>query len=96
MNPITRREALQKFGMAGAAAVFRVDAEAAGQALTVGGRRVTTRLASISPNTIRITVTPADGRPNVNWDGALAAFDQRERSVTSGSTIRLGEVTITP
>jgi alpha-glucosidase (family GH31 glycosyl hydrolase) len=96
MSPVTRREALQRFGVAGAAAVFRLDGDARGQAITIGGRQVTTRLASISPNTIRITVTPADGRSNANWDGALAAVDQREKAVTSGSVIKFGELNVTP
>ncbi|HEX4566534.1 MAG TPA: twin-arginine translocation signal domain-containing protein [Vicinamibacterales bacterium] len=96
MSGVTRRQALQGLAVAGAGMVLRLDVGADGQAITIGGRQVTTRLASLSPNTIRITVTPAAGRPNVNWDGALAAFDQRDRTVTSGSIVRLGGLNITP
>src|SRR5262249_9511624 len=96
MKHISRRQALQGIGAAAAGFLFRVDADAQGQALTIGGRRVTTRIASISPNTVRIMVTPADGRPDLNWDGALAGFQQRERAIRPGSKIALGEVTLTP
>jgi alpha-glucosidase/alpha-D-xyloside xylohydrolase len=79
--------------------VFRVDADASGQPIAIGGRSVTVRVASISPQTLRIMitpVTPAGGRADLNWDGALARFPQRERTITSGSKIGLGDLTITP
>jgi alpha-glucosidase (family GH31 glycosyl hydrolase) len=99
MSGVTRREALQGLGVAGAAMLLRIDADASGQAITVAGRRVTVRVASISPHTLRIMmtpVTPGDGRAALNWDGALAGFDQREKTVMSGSTIKLGDLSITP
>jgi alpha-glucosidase/alpha-D-xyloside xylohydrolase len=76
--------------------LLRIDADASGQAITLGGRRVTARVASISPHTLRIMVTPGDGLANLNWDGALDGFQQRERAVTGGSTIKLGDLSITP
>src|SRR5207248_532096 len=95
MKP-TRRDALKSLGMTAGAMWLRLDTDANGQAITVGGRRVTARVASISPHTVRIMVTPADAQTDLNWDGALAGFQQRERTVASGSRITLGELTVAP
>ncbi|HEX6465085.1 MAG TPA: TIM-barrel domain-containing protein, partial [Vicinamibacterales bacterium] len=96
MTQISRREALRGIGAAAAGCLFCIDGDASGQAITIGGRRVTARVASISPHTLRVMVTPADARADLNWDGALAGLDQREKTVTAGSTIKLGELTVAP
>jgi alpha-glucosidase (family GH31 glycosyl hydrolase) len=96
VSPITRREAIQWLSASGAALVFRPDADASGQPISVGGRSVTARVASISPHTLRIMIAPGDGRADLNWDGALDRFQQRDRAVKSGSTVTLGELRVTP
>ena len=97
MPPITRREAIQWLGATGAALAFRVDTDTAGQPITVGGRPVTLRVASLSPHTLRVTLTPATtARPNLNWDGALDAFQPRELAVKSGRRVKIGDLAVTP
>ena len=90
-----RRDALKTLGLTAGATLLRLDAGARGQAITIGGQRVTARVASISSHTLRIMVTPADGRANLNWDGALAELPLRERTVAPGARIRLGDLTLT-
>jgi alpha-glucosidase (family GH31 glycosyl hydrolase) len=94
MSGVTRREVLRGLGLAGGAMVLRLDADAQGQPIVIAGRRVTARVASISPNTLRVVVTPAGA--DLNWDGALSGFQQRERTVTSSSKITFGDLTIAP
>jgi alpha-glucosidase/alpha-D-xyloside xylohydrolase len=91
-----RRDALKTFGLTAGAMFFCLDTDAEGQPITVAGRRVTARVASISPRTVRIMVTPVDGRSELNWDGALVSLQQRDRTVAPGSKIRLGDLTIMP
>jgi alpha-glucosidase (family GH31 glycosyl hydrolase) len=82
---MNRRDAIKSLGLAGAASVLRLDADAQGQALTVAGRPVELRLSSLSPATMRISVVPGnDAGAGLNRDGALAAFTERRTSADAG------------
>jgi alpha-glucosidase/alpha-D-xyloside xylohydrolase len=91
----TRREAIHALGLTAGALLLRVDTDAAGQPITVGGRPVTLRVASISPYTLRVMLTPST-TANLNWDGALDAFPQHERAVKPGSRVKIGDLAVTP
>jgi len=92
---ITRRQALQGLGAAGAAILLRVDTDAEGQALTVAGQPVELRLGSISPSTIRISVvnrTAAEA--NLNADGGLVPFPEQRRQATPSSPATFGDLSV--
>src|SRR5258706_4372534 len=75
---ITRRQAIQGLGAAGAAMLLRIDTDAQGQPLTVGGQPVELRLASISPVTVRVSLLPK-GAPDADLDrdGRLLSLTQQ-------------------
>jgi alpha-glucosidase/alpha-D-xyloside xylohydrolase len=81
---MNRRSALKRIGIAGAAAVLRIDAGAQGEALSVGGTPVEVRIGSLSPVTLRLSIVPRGTAPELNRDGALAAFDERRATVRAG------------
>jgi alpha-glucosidase/alpha-D-xyloside xylohydrolase len=94
----TRREAIQAFGLTAGALLLRIDTDAAGQAITVGGQAVELSVAAISPYTIRVLVAPTGARGNANLlnaDGALVDFKQQEKTVRPGRPVRFGDLTIT-
>ena len=88
---MNRRDAIKSIGIAGSAALLRLDADAQGRPLTVAGRPAELRLASISRHTVRISVVPRGEGVDLNADRALAALDERPTSVPAGAT-RLGDV----
>ena len=90
---LTRREALQQLGFAGAALLLRVDADAQGRPLTVGGQAVELRLASLSTSTVRISLVPR-GASSLNADGALAAFRQAAGSLPASGRLTLGRLSL--
>src|SRR5262245_24233439 len=93
-----RRDVIKSLGLAGAATVLRLDADAQGQPLTAAGKPVELRLASLSPSTIRIAVVPRDDAPRddveLNRDGALTAFTERRAPGTAG-THTIGSLRVT-
>ena len=94
----TRREAIQAFGLTAGALLLRIDTDAAGQAITVGGQAVELGVAAISPYTIRVLVAPPGARSNgnvLNADGALVDFKPQEKAVRPGRPVRFGDLTIT-
>jgi alpha-glucosidase (family GH31 glycosyl hydrolase) len=94
-NRITRRQAIQGLGAAGAAMLLRVDTDADGQALTVAGQPVELRLASISPTTIRICVlNRAAADVNLNADGGLVPFPEQRRQAAPSGPSRFGELSV--
>ena len=95
-NHVSRREALQIFGAAGAALLLRIDADAQGQPLTVAGQPVSLRLASVSPDLIRISILPRAGADaDLNRDGGLVAFTEQRRGVRGSAPIKAGNLTVT-
>ena len=91
---ITRRQAIQGLGAAGAAMLLRVDIDAAGQALTVAGQPVELRLASISPSTIRISVVNRAAEANLNADGGLVPFAEQRKQAAPAGTTRFGDLSV--
>jgi alpha-glucosidase/alpha-D-xyloside xylohydrolase len=91
---MNRRSALKRVGIAGAAAVLRLDAGAQGEALAVGGTPVDVRIASLSPVTLRLSIVPRGTAPELNRDGALAAFDER-RATGSPGPHTVGDLRVT-
>ena len=93
---MNRRTALKGIGVASAAALLRLDADAQGQALTVAGQPVEMRLSSISPVTLRLLIAVRDPGATFNPDGALAVFDERRIADAAGAhTIGDLRVTVT-
>ena len=72
----SRRDALKGLGAAGAALVLRVDTDAQGQPLRVGGQAVQVRVMSLSDVTVRVSVIPAGGEARLNVDRALTNFNE--------------------
>src|SRR5262245_36962469 len=89
----TRRDALRTLGAAGAGLLLRVDADAQGKPLTIGGQSVELRLASISPNTIRFSIVPA-GKTDLNSDRALVPLTETRRAYAPGKPIRAGAMSV--
>ena len=93
---ITRRQAIQGLGVAGATLLLRIDTDAQGQRLEVAGEPVELRLSSVSANTVRFSVLPAGGdAPDLARDGALAEFTEQRRAIAGAAPIRAGQVTVT-
>ncbi|HEY3884725.1 MAG TPA: TIM-barrel domain-containing protein, partial [Vicinamibacterales bacterium] len=90
---ITRREALQQLGFAGAVLLLRIDADAQGRPLMVAGQAVELRLSSVSLSTVRISIVPA-GSTELNPDGALVAFHARPEQVPASGVLRVGNITL--
>ena len=81
-----RRDALKSLTLAGAAAALRIDVDAQGQPLAVGGIPVEVRLTSLSPSTVRIVIVRRDQpAPNLNPDGALVALEEKQASSGAGT-----------
>src|SRR5258707_1264355 len=95
MSRITRREAIQGLGIAGAALVLRVDSDAQGRPLTIAGQRVDLRIASISPVTVRVSILPK-GLPetDLNRDGGLVSFTEQRRTIPGEAPVRLGALSV--
>jgi alpha-glucosidase (family GH31 glycosyl hydrolase) len=92
---ITRRQAIQGLGAAGAAMLLRVDVDAEGQPLTVAGQPVELRLASISPTTIRVSVVNrAAAEESLNADGGLVAFPEQRRHAAPSGPTRFGDLSV--
>jgi len=68
----TRRDVLKSLGVAGTAAVLRIDTSAQGEPLAVGGAFVQVWLSSLSPSTLRISVVARDLTVDLNRDGGDA------------------------
>ena len=93
---MTRREAIQGLGVAGAALLLRIDAGAQGEPLTVAGQPVELRLTSVSPNTIRFSVLPKGGvDEDLNRDNALVPLEEQRRAIAGGAPLRVGELSVT-
>jgi alpha-glucosidase len=99
---VTRREAFAGLGAVGAMSLLRLDTDAQGQPFTVGGQRVEVRLASLSPVTLRLTVTrvkvpgtPAEEVPGtfLARDGALVQFSEHFRRLPTSGRVRVGDLT---
>src|SRR5262252_5159700 len=90
----TRRDVLKGLGVAGTAAFLRIDADAQGAPLAVGGAMVEVWLASLSPSTLRISVVARDLTADLNRDGALTAFDERRLPGGTG-TKSAGDLRVT-
>ena len=73
-----RRDALKGLGALGATVLLRIDAGAQGEDLVVAGKPVELRIASVSPQTVRVSVVPRGASPSggsdLNPDGGLAPF----------------------
>ena len=96
----SRRDALKGLGALGATVLLRVDTDAQGNDLVVAGRPVELRIASLSPNTVRVSLVPkrAPGATAVdlNADGGLVTFAETPRSVpAAGGVVKAGDLTIT-
>jgi alpha-glucosidase (family GH31 glycosyl hydrolase) len=96
MTQLTRREAIQGLGAAGAAMLLRVDSDAQGQPLTIAGQAVELRIASISPITVRISVLPK-GAPDadLNRDGGLVPLTEQRRPVAGAAAMKMGALSVT-
>src|SRR5258706_10054489 len=92
---ITRRQAIQGLGAAGAAMLLRIDTDAQGQPLTIGGQPVELRLASISPVTVRVSILPK-GAPDadLNRDGGLVPLTEQRRAVTGAAAVKMGALSV--
>jgi alpha-glucosidase (family GH31 glycosyl hydrolase) len=90
----TRRDVLKGLGAAAAAAALRIDTDAQGQPLAVGGAAVQVWLSSLSPSTLRVSVVARDLQTDLNRDGALAPFDARHVGTGTGAHT-IGDLSIT-
>src|SRR3954451_24785180 len=92
---MTRRRALQGLGVAGAAALLRIDTDAAGQDLTIAGQPVELRLAAVSRSTVRVSVLPRGAAAAVlNSDGGLVDFPEQRRIAADGATLTIGDLRV--
>src|SRR5258707_629417 len=91
---ITRRQAIHGLGAAGAAMLLRIDTDAQGQPLTVGGQPVELRLASISPVTVRVSLLPK-GAPDadLNRDGGLVPLTEQRRTAAA-APVKMGTLSV--
>jgi alpha-glucosidase (family GH31 glycosyl hydrolase) len=94
MTRITRREAIQGLGLAGAALVLRIDVDAQGQPLTIAGMPAELRISSISPVTIRMSVVPRTQDVDINHDRALVPLREQRHTAGSGP-VKFGDLTLT-
>jgi alpha-glucosidase (family GH31 glycosyl hydrolase) len=91
----SRRDVLKGLGAMGAALVLRADADAQGQDLVVAGQPVELRVASISPQTVRISIVPRGPAPvALNPDGGLVALNEQRRTVTRTAPTRAGDAMV--
>src|SRR5215217_3785699 len=95
VTEFTRRQAIQTLAFAGAGSILRVSADAQGQDVTIAGQPVELRVASISAQTIRISIVPR-GAPvtDLNKDGGLVQFDEERRSARAGGAVKAGDLTV--
>src|SRR4051794_39340594 len=94
-TPITRREALQGIGLAGAAVLLRIDTDAQGQPLTIAGQAVELRVASISPVTVRISVLPRGAADaDLNRDGGLVPLTEQKRAIAGAAPVKFGALMV--
>ena len=95
MGRISRRQAVKLFGAAGAGLVLRIRTDAQGQDLTVAGQPVELRIASLSPQTVRVSLLPrASAASALNADGALVNFSEEPRASGSTSSISAGDLSL--
>ena len=85
-----RRDALKGLGAIGASVLLRIDAGAQGEDLIVAGQPVELRVASVSPHTVRLSVSPRG--TDLNVDGALVPFS--ERRYPANGTVKAGKLTV--
>src|SRR5215218_4405451 len=96
----SRRHALKHLVAAGAAAAFRpVTIRGQSSPIRVAGVPVEIGVASISPVTVRITVTALAGTGGVADDGALVAAAEgkpivRDRHADALAAVRAGNFTV--
>ena len=95
MPRITRREAIQGLGAAGAAMLLRIDTDAQGQPLTIAGQAVELRVASISPVTVRISILPK-GAPDadLNRDNGLVPLTEQRRTIAGTAPVKVGTLLV--
>src|SRR6188508_2378353 len=95
MPRITRREAMQGLGAAGAAMLLRIDTDAQGQPLTIAGQAVELRVASLSPVTVRISVLPR-GAPDaeLNRDNGLVPLTEQRRTIAGTAPVKVGTLLV--
>ena len=92
---LTRRQAIQGLGIAGAAMVLRIDTNAQGEPLSIAGQPVELRLASVSGNTVRLSILPRGGRDaDLNPDGGLVDFADERRAIAAGAPMKLGQLSV--
>jgi alpha-glucosidase (family GH31 glycosyl hydrolase) len=89
---MTRRDALQGLGMAGAAVLFRAPATSQERPIDIAGQAAELTISSISAATVRVTLAPK-GAAALNADGALVDFPQSPLTVTAGS-LRAGSLSV--
>src|SRR5262245_62911142 len=101
---LSRREALKRLAAVGATMRVALDAEDGAQApaqITIAGQPVEIMVASLSPSTVHITVSPLDnGRVTpVAYTGALASNNPgevrvRARQPSQLSRVRAGDLRV--
>ena len=92
---LTRRQAIQGLGIAGAAMVLRIDTNAQGEPLSIAGQPVELRVASVSATTVRLSILPRGGRDaDLNPDGGLVDFAEQRRAIAAGAPMKLGQVSV--
>jgi alpha-glucosidase (family GH31 glycosyl hydrolase) len=89
---MTRRDALQGLGMAGAAVLFRAPASPQERLIDIAGQAAELTVSSISATTIRVTLAPK-GAASLNADGALVGFPQNPLTLPGGS-LRAGALLV--
>ena len=91
----SRRIAIKTLGAAGAGLLLRLDSDASGQDLVVGGRAVELRIASVSARTVRISLLPRDSSVDaLNADNALVELKGQRRLDAASSRVKVGELAI--
>ncbi len=92
---MNRRAAIKTLAAAGAGLVLHIDSDAEGQELIVAGQPVDLRIASVSPQTIRVSVVARGAADaTLNADGALVSFDEQRRALAGGRPVRAGDLSI--
>jgi alpha-glucosidase/alpha-D-xyloside xylohydrolase len=95
LDKLDRRAAIKTLGAAGAGLVLRLDANAQGQDLVVGGQPVELRVTAISPQTVRILIVPRGASAaTLNADRALVDFPEQRRAITPGAVTKSGDLSI--
>jgi alpha-glucosidase (family GH31 glycosyl hydrolase) len=95
MPRITRREAIQGIGTAGAVMLLRIDTDAQGQPMTIAGQSVELRVASISPVTVRVSILPK-GAPDadLNRDNGLVPLTEQRRTIPGTAPVKVGALLV--